>query len=55
MRKRPLPRYVIPKRLAAGKVGFFFNVPSSIGSSAVPFEMNRWEATIRRWNVAQKP
>jgi hypothetical protein len=28
MRKRPLPRYVIPKQLAAGAVGFFFNVPT---------------------------
>ena len=24
----PLPRYVIPKKLASGRTGFYFNVPT---------------------------
>jgi hypothetical protein len=38
MRRRPLPRYVIPKQLAGAAVGFFFNVPSKFRKLDCPVQ-----------------
>lgn len=47
MIERPLPRYVIDKRLKSGPVAFYFNVPTYYRNSAAKFQTSRWAPTTR--------
>ena len=38
---QPLPRYVIPKKLASGRTGYYFNVPTYYRSLGVRSQTSR--------------
>ena len=49
---KPLPRFVIPKLLASGLTGFYFNINKYYASAAVPFPMSRW-ALVTSWRAVK--